>query len=61
MNYDIHNSMVGQMEKEKKLADFLNEYATEQEIDLLFDYMDDKEFDQADMIIELIMKRITNG
>ena len=59
MNYDIHNSIAGQMEKEKKLQDFLNEHATEQEIDELFDYIDSKDFDQADMVIEQIMKRIT--
>jgi hypothetical protein len=56
---NLHNSMTGQMEKEKKLRDFLNEYATEDEIDQLGLHIDNKEFDQADMVIYTIMARIT--
>jgi hypothetical protein len=46
------------MDNEGKLIDFLLNYATELEIEELDLHTANKDFDQADMVIELVMKRI---
>lgn len=44
--------------EEQHLKQFLMDYATEFEIDNLREYLQDQDFDSADVIIEQILKRI---
>ena len=55
---NLHYSLIKQMDNEGKLIDFLLNYATELEIEELDLHTANKDFDQADMVIELVMKRI---
>lgn len=48
----------GLTKKEKQLESFLDEHATEQELDLILQHVKDQNFDQADLIIEQILTRI---
>ena len=42
---------------EQKVIDFLNEYATEIEIDEISRYVQNEDFDGADKIINIIIQR----
>jgi len=55
---NLHYSLIKQMDNEGKLIDFLLNYATEFEIEEIDLHTANKDFDQADMIIEQIIHRI---
>ena len=43
---------------EQKLKDFLNQYATMEELDLMLKYLKEEDFDMAETVVQYILRRI---